>query len=144
MTRTSGIGVPLFSVPTRRSWGLGEFPDLVDLARWADGAGQSIVQILPVMELPEHERSPYSALSSFALDPTYIARPDVPFLAWAEAFADRLAPDVAAIGLSRLLALDGGDPVTTAALAPALALASRLGALRAVRAPPRTSRRSAR
>jgi len=78
VTRTSGIGVPLFSVPTRRSWGLGEFPDLVDLARWADGAGQSIVQILPVMELPEHERSPYSALSSFALDPTYIALPDVP------------------------------------------------------------------
>ena len=42
------------------------------------GAGQSIVQILPVMELPEHERSPYSALTSFALDPTYIALPNVP------------------------------------------------------------------
>ena len=50
--RASGISVPLFAVPTKRSWGLGEFPDLVDLARWAAGAGQSIVQILPVMELP--------------------------------------------------------------------------------------------
>jgi 4-alpha-glucanotransferase len=78
VTRASGISVPLFAVPTTRSWGGGEFPDLVDLARWAAGAGQSIVQILPVMELPGHERSPYSALTSFALDPTYISLPMVP------------------------------------------------------------------
>jgi 4-alpha-glucanotransferase len=78
VTRASGISVPLFAVPTTRSWGIGEFPDLVDLAGWAAGAGQSIVQILPVMELPDHERSPYSALTSFALDPTYISLPLVP------------------------------------------------------------------
>ena len=34
--------------------------------------------MLPVMELPEPEHSPYSALTSFALDPTYIALPEVP------------------------------------------------------------------
>ena len=78
MRRASGISVPLFAVPTSASWGLGEFPDLVELARWAAGAGQSVVQILPVVELPDHERSPYSALSSFALDPAYIALPLVP------------------------------------------------------------------
>jgi 4-alpha-glucanotransferase len=78
VTRASGIVVPLFAVPTTRSWGLGEFPDVVDLARWASGAGQSVIQILPVMELPDHERSPYSALTSFALDPTYISLPGVP------------------------------------------------------------------
>jgi 4-alpha-glucanotransferase len=33
--RTSGINVPLFSIPTTRSWGIGEFYDLVDFARWA-------------------------------------------------------------------------------------------------------------
>ncbi|MCC7126797.1 MAG: 4-alpha-glucanotransferase [Acidobacteria bacterium] len=78
MTRTSGISVPLFSIVTSRGWGIGEFPDLVDFGHWAARAGQSLIQILPVMELPEFERSPYSALTSCALDPTYIALPDVP------------------------------------------------------------------
>lgn len=78
MTRCSGISVPLFSLVTSRSWGVGEFPDLVPFAHWAAAAGQSIVQILPVMELPDGERSPYSALTSFALDPTSIALPEVP------------------------------------------------------------------
>ena len=73
MTRASGISVPLFSLVTRNSWGIGELPDVVPFCRWAAEAGQSLVQILPVMELPEPERSPYSALTSFALDPTYIA-----------------------------------------------------------------------
>jgi 4-alpha-glucanotransferase len=78
MKRESGISVPLFSIPTSASWGIGEFPDLRHLAAWAADAGQSVVQILPVMELPEHERSPYSALSSFALDPTYLSLAGVP------------------------------------------------------------------
>jgi 4-alpha-glucanotransferase len=70
--RASGINVPLFSIPTSGSWGIGEFYDLVEFARWAAAAGQAVVQILPIMELPVNERSPYSALTSFALDPTYI------------------------------------------------------------------------
>lgn len=78
MKRASGISVPLFSLTTTRSWGVGEYPDLVPFAQWALDAGQSLVQILPVMELPLDERSPYSALTSFALDPTCIAVPDVP------------------------------------------------------------------
>lgn len=78
MRRAGGISVPLFSIPTSRSWGIGEFYDLVDFARWAAEAGQSAVQILPVMELPGDERSPYSALTSFALDPTYITVSRVP------------------------------------------------------------------
>lgn len=78
MKRVSGISVPLFSLGTRHSWGIGEFPDIVSFGAWAAGAGQSLVQILPVMELPGPEQSPYSALTSFALDPSYIALPRVP------------------------------------------------------------------
>lgn len=78
MKRASGISVPLFSIPTTRSWGIGEFYDLPDFARWVSDAGQSVVQILPIMELPAGESSPYSALTSFALDPTYITIPRVP------------------------------------------------------------------
>ncbi|MCC7180743.1 MAG: 4-alpha-glucanotransferase [Acidobacteria bacterium] len=75
MTRTSGISVPLFSLVSSRSWGVGEFPDFAEMARWAADAGQAVVQILPILELPDDERSPYSALTSFALDPTCIALP---------------------------------------------------------------------
>jgi 4-alpha-glucanotransferase len=77
MRRQSGLSVPLFSLVTSRSWGIGELLDLPVLTRWAAGAGQSVVQILPVMELPVGERSPYSALSAMALDPTYISLPAV-------------------------------------------------------------------
>ena len=67
MSRRSGISVPLFSLITTRSWGIGEFRDLAALARCAAEARQQVIQILPIMELPLSERSPYSALSSMAL-----------------------------------------------------------------------------
>lgn len=78
MTRRSGISVPLFSLITTRSWGIGEFRDLAALARCAAEARQQVIQILPIMELPLAERSPYSALSSMALDPIYISLPALP------------------------------------------------------------------
>ncbi len=78
MTRRSGIVAPLFSLVTTRSWGLGEFRDAAVLARWAAEAGQTVLQVLPIMELPLSERSPYSALTSMALDPIYIAVPAIP------------------------------------------------------------------
>ncbi|MGE0865823.1 MAG: 4-alpha-glucanotransferase [Vicinamibacterales bacterium] len=75
--RRSGIIVPLFAMASSRSWGIGEFADLPMFARWAGEAGQSIVQILPINEMPPIERSPYSAMSAMALDPIYIALPQV-------------------------------------------------------------------
>ena len=41
-------------------------------ARWLLEAGQSIVQILPIHEMPPIETSPYSAMTAMALDPLYI------------------------------------------------------------------------
>lgn len=78
MTRRSGLSVPLFSLITTESWGIGEFRDFAALARCAAEARQGLIQILPIMELPLAERSPYSALSSMALDPVYIALPALP------------------------------------------------------------------
>lgn len=65
--------IPLFSLASLRNWGVGEFPDLPVFARWLHAAGQSFVQILPILEIPEHETSPYSALTAMALDPIYIS-----------------------------------------------------------------------
>jgi 4-alpha-glucanotransferase len=72
--RTAGLLIPLFSIRTRRSWGIGDIADLPELARWvAEEGGQKLVQLLPVCDLPGNETSPYSAATSFGIDPMYIA-----------------------------------------------------------------------
>jgi 4-alpha-glucanotransferase len=72
-SRKSGVVVPLFSLVSSRSWGVGEFLDLPAFAGWVGRAGQSFVQVLPILEIPDHETSPYSALTAMALDPIYIS-----------------------------------------------------------------------
>jgi 4-alpha-glucanotransferase len=76
--RHAGLLVPLFSIPSGQSWGIGEIPDLVRLARWLDGAGLDFVQLLPLNEMQEGQSSPYSALSAMAIDSIFIAVADVP------------------------------------------------------------------
>jgi len=71
--RQAGVLVPLFSIRSPSSWGLGEIPDLVPFARWAASAGFSLLQVLPVTEAARGQNSPYSALSAFAIDPVYLA-----------------------------------------------------------------------
>ncbi len=93
--RQSGVSVPLFAIPSSQSWGIGEFGDLPQFARWLQEAGQSIVQILPINEMPPIESSPYSAMTAMALDPIYITMANV--------------PDFAGIGAE--LALDGAEQV---------------------------------
>ena len=72
-SRRAGILVPLFSIPSTHSWGIGEIGDIEPLARWLHGAGQRILQLLPINEMPPEERSPYSALSAMAIDPQFIS-----------------------------------------------------------------------
>jgi 4-alpha-glucanotransferase len=75
--RHAGVLVPLFSIPSRRSWGIGGIPDLVHLSRWLDRAGLDFVQLLPLNEMQEGQSSPYSALSAMAIDPLFISVEDV-------------------------------------------------------------------
>ncbi len=69
--------LPLFSMPSSRSWGIGEISDVVPMSRWLSGAGQQVLQILPINEMPPGETSPYSAMSAMAIDPLYIALADL-------------------------------------------------------------------
>src|SRR3954454_7569292 len=71
--RHAGALVPLFSIPSRRSWGIGEISDLPRLARWLSAAGLGFVQLLPVNEMADGQNSPYSALSAMAIDPVFIS-----------------------------------------------------------------------
>ena len=71
-TRRAGILVPLFSIPSSRSWGIGEIADVASMCRWLRAAGQRVLQLLPINEMPPGETSPYSALSAMAIDPQFI------------------------------------------------------------------------
>ncbi len=91
-----GILVPLFSIPSTHSWGIGEIADLPSMAAWCRSAGCRVLQLLPVNEMPTEETSPYSSLSAMAIDPQYIA------LRWLDDFValggePALAPDLAAV-----------------------------------------------
>ena len=87
--REAGLVVPLFSIPSRESWGVGEIPDIGPLARWMKAAGCSLLQLLPLNEMAEGQNSPYSALSAMAIDPIFIA--------------PRAMSDVAALGGNAVL-----------------------------------------
>ena len=93
MRRQSGIAVPLFSLASQHGWGIGEFLDLHEFAQWMQQAGQSVIQILPIQEMPPLESSPYSAMTAMALDPIYLSLSGV---------ADFE-------GLGGLMALDGAE-----------------------------------
>jgi 4-alpha-glucanotransferase len=71
--RRAGALIPLFSMPSSRSWGIGEIGDIAAMARWLDAAGIRILQLLPINEMPPGETSPYSALSAMAIDPQFIS-----------------------------------------------------------------------
>jgi 4-alpha-glucanotransferase len=75
--RRSGISVPLFSLRSTRSWGIGEIGDIAPFASWLRLAHQSVLQVLPLNELAPTETSPYSALSAMAFDPRYITVRDI-------------------------------------------------------------------
>src|SRR5687767_9654593 len=75
--RRAGILVPLFSIPSSRSWGIGEIADIEPMCRWLDAAGQHVLQLLPINEMPPGETSPYSALSAMAIDPQFITIADI-------------------------------------------------------------------
>jgi 4-alpha-glucanotransferase len=71
-SRRAGILVPLFSIPSSRSWGIGEIGDLERVAAWLERAGQRLLLMLPINEMPPGESSPYSALSAMAIDPQFV------------------------------------------------------------------------
>jgi 4-alpha-glucanotransferase len=76
--RHAGVIVPLFSVTSTRSWGIGELLDLAPLSTWLVAAGFDRLMLLPTGPLAGDDTSPYSAFSAMAIDPIYIGIDDVP------------------------------------------------------------------
>lgn len=72
----AGVSIPVFSLRSENDFGIGEFTDLIPLVDWAASTGQCIIQTLPVNDTTLtgtwRDSYPYSANSSFALNPIYI------------------------------------------------------------------------
>ena len=79
--RGAGVAIPVFSLRSTESFGVGEFADLKLMIDWAAATGQSIIQILPVndttMSDTWQDSYPYNANSTFALHPQYIRLTEV-------------------------------------------------------------------
>ncbi len=71
--RRAGMLVPLFSMPSSRSWGIGEIGDLETMTAWLADSGQRLLQLLPITETSPEDPSPYGSISAMAIDPQYIS-----------------------------------------------------------------------
>jgi 4-alpha-glucanotransferase len=74
--RGAGVAIPVFSLRSHQSLGIGEFADLKPFADWAAGVGLRMIQVLPVNDTTSShdwtDSYPYSAISAFALHPAYL------------------------------------------------------------------------
>jgi 4-alpha-glucanotransferase len=74
--RGAGVSIPVFSLRTQNSFGIGEFNDIKLLADWAHAAGLKLIQLLPINDTIASQTwldsYPYAAISAFALHPIYI------------------------------------------------------------------------
>lgn len=87
--RGAGVAIPVFSLRSNKSFGIGEFADIPLMVDWAVKTGQCFLQLLPVndttMNRNWHESYPYNAISCFALNPAYIRLEEVGILTDKEA-----------------------------------------------------------
>ena len=72
-----GINLPLFSLHSKNSSGIGEFFDLIPLIDWCASIGFEVIQLLPLNDSGS-DPSPYNAISSCALNPIYISLHKLP------------------------------------------------------------------
>ena len=74
--RFAGCAVPVFSLRSKTSCGVGDFADIRLLADWAHATGQTIIQLLPINDTTAYmswkDSYPYNCISTLALHPLYI------------------------------------------------------------------------
>lgn len=71
----AGTAIPVFSLRSKSSFGVGDFGDLKKMIDWVAKTGQSILQVLPINDTTlTHswtDSYPYSCVSIYALHPMY-------------------------------------------------------------------------
>ena len=77
--RKTGVLMPLFSLRREGDAGIGDLAALEEWIDWAAASGVGFLQLLPVNALGEDDApSPYSAISSVALEPLYLSLERIP------------------------------------------------------------------
>lgn len=80
--RYAGTAIPVFSLRSESSFGIGDFGDLYKFVDWVKLTDQSIIQILPINDTTmTHtwvDSYPYNANSIYALHPAYIDLSQLP------------------------------------------------------------------
>lgn len=74
--RIAGTAIPVFSLRSEGSFGVGDFGDLKEFIGWAASTGQRAVQILPIYDTTMSETwtdsYPYNSISIYAFHPMYV------------------------------------------------------------------------
>ncbi len=74
--RGAGVAIPVFSLRTSKSFGVGEFTDIRQLADWSAQVGLNLIQLLPVNDTTSThnwtDSYPYAPISVFGLHPIYL------------------------------------------------------------------------
>jgi 4-alpha-glucanotransferase len=72
----AGVGIPVFSLRSKKSFGCGDFSDLKLMVDWAQRVGLKLIQVLPLNDTigthTEADVLPYAAISAFALNPLFL------------------------------------------------------------------------
>ena len=71
----AGTVIPIFSLRSEGSFGVGDFGDLKKMIDWADKTQQRVIQVLPIndtnMTYTWQDSYPYNSISIYALHPQY-------------------------------------------------------------------------
>ena len=74
--RVAGVVIPLFSLRSENSQGVGDFGDLCSLVDWAELTSMHIIQLLPIYDTiqthTDADSYPYNSISIYALHPMYV------------------------------------------------------------------------
>ena len=75
----AGVGLPVFSIRTKKSFGVGDFGDMKLFVDWAEKVGLKLIQVLPLNDTigthTDADVLPYAAISAFALNPLFLNLP---------------------------------------------------------------------
>jgi 4-alpha-glucanotransferase len=76
--KCAGLVIPVFSLRSENSFGIGDFGDLRRMVDWVKLTGQKIIQLLPINDTTmTHtwlDSYPYNSISIYALHPLYLNR----------------------------------------------------------------------
>lgn len=86
--RVAGVAVPIFSLRSEGSFGVGDFGDLKNMVDWAVATGMKALQILPINDTTISntwtDSYPYNSISIYAFHPQYVDLRQLPALQDAE------------------------------------------------------------